>query len=385
MQQKPGDIYHEDVTPSLAKRSRRKTSERRKKTARQRSEMRQRQKETAMATPLRSSRSRKRRTSHNMPSSFTALLLWMVIGLILVAYLGFLGHSYLRRKSQIAIATGKINPAPTTVVTEVLTPPTITLAMIEGLSQQQKRVRQESDIALTMLDNNRHEKALSRLTALQQAFPRDLETKMALAKAQIAAKNYPAAITLLHEALIADPRNDESRIMLAQALLHQQQNEEALAIATWLLAANTYSQEANDIAANAYIAMNKPGWSIPHLRRIITQDRENFSALNRLAKVFSDIGEHQQAVLEFTRMIDMNLADSVTYCNLAICYAQQEKAEKAAIILDQAAQEYGYDFVFSWLERSGFDTIRETPSFKTFAARKQMSKKQKLPDKPPPE
>ncbi|NCC51660.1 MAG: tetratricopeptide repeat protein [Spartobacteria bacterium] len=383
MQQNPGDIYHEDVTPDLVKRSRRYTSERRKRSSRQRNDTK---KKTPPPIKSTARSSRRRRSSTGMRSSVGTLLLWGVIGLVLAAYLAFLGHAYLQRKAKVQKATGAVTgPVDAVADASEATPVPdafINVAMITDLSQQEQRVRQEVDLSLTMLSDDSPAKALARLIALYENFPDDLEVKITLARAYIAQKNYPEAVLLLYDTLKATPGNQEARIMLADILLEQNQYQEALAITTWVLDTNPYSIPANSIAADAYLAMDKPSWSIPFLRRIIAQDRENFSALNRIAKAYADMGEYQKAVLEFTRMMDMNVADSVTYCNLAICYAQQMKADKAVIILDQAANMYGYSFVRSWLEQKEFDPIRDTPPFKTFAARQKLAQKKAPPAAP---
>jgi hypothetical protein len=54
---------------------------------------------------------------------------------------------------------------------------------------------------------------------------------------------------------------------------------------------------------------------------------------------------------------------------LARCYAQLAQAGKAVVFLGQAASLFGETVIASWLRDTGFDSVRETVEFRSFADR----------------
>lgn len=57
------------------------------------------------------------------------------------------------------------------------------------------------------------------------------------------------------------------------------------------------------------------------------------------------------------------------YRELVLCYAQINESGKAVVFMGQAASLYGEEVVKGWLDESGFDGIRKTPEFRSFADR----------------
>ena len=68
-----------------------------------------------------------------------------------------------------------------------------------------------------------------------------------------------------------------------------------------------------------------------------------------------------------------NANDSVTYYNLAVCYAKQSMAEQVVETLSRAEAVFGPEFVFTWIAAEDFDPVRKDSLFDAFASQKRKS------------
>ena len=151
--------------------------------------------------------------------------------------------------------------------------------------------------------------------------------------------------------------------MLARVLDHQTNYPASLAVAKWILETDPNSIDANEIAANAYLNTDRKGLAVSHLRKIVLIERDNPFAKNKLAMTYTQMGEHVKAIQLFSELLADNTADSMTYYNLAVCYAKMSDANQAVETLTRATSLFGRDFVRSWLQSPDFDNIRNERIF----------------------
>jgi tetratricopeptide (TPR) repeat protein len=241
------------------------------------------------------------------------------------------------------------------------------LELIEGQIQVWKSVRKDLEISYALQTEEQFEKAAFRLEGALERNPDNLDVKMALAEVYLQQKRHSRARDLLLEVLAADPERYSARLALARVVLAQKNPKAALAAATWILEADPYSVDAHDVAATAYLSMDKASWALPHLRKIVNLERDNVPARNRLALTYTRLGQYDKAIQMFDVLLQEEKVDSVTYYNLAVCYAQQKKGQEAAEVLAQAAHLFGHSFVSSWVKTEDFDPIREDPAFVALA------------------
>jgi tetratricopeptide (TPR) repeat protein len=107
--------------------------------------------------------------------------------------------------------------------------------------------------------------------------------------------------------------------------------------------------------------------ALPHLRKLLALTGEDEVNQNRLAGVYRRLGEYDRAITLLKRWIQRDGANSITYFNLAACYAQQGDAEAAVDVMRHAVKNFGTAYVQGWMANEELAAIRETPAFNVLA------------------
>ena len=217
--------------------------------------------------------------------------------------------------------------------------------------------------ASTDLERGESERGLERLEGAVEASPHIVELQLKLADLYMAQKRFAEARDLYVRVLETDPLREGVRLKWAQSLQALRHHEAALQVALWILEDDSFLEEPNQIAATAYLAMERIEEAVPHLRRQISVNRENVVAQNNLAVAYSRLGEYARAVTLFLDVLEADPRNAITYYNLAVSYAQQGDAGRAVETLETAADRFGFPFVSAWFKSRDFDPIRTTDRF----------------------
>lgn len=212
--------------------------------------------------------------------------------------------------------------------------------------------------AQAFADRGDYAEASRRVEAALEQCPQALRLKMLLARIHYQREDYTHAAEILMELLEANPDDFAARTLLASVFAHQADWENALTVAKWILDANPSSTPAHDIAAQAYLATDRKALAIPHLKKIVTLEKDNIVAQNKLGRAYADLGEYVKAIQVFNDVLAQNDNDATTFYNLAACYARQGLAEDAATVLSRAAPRFGNQFVAAWVQNPEFENIR---------------------------
>lgn len=216
----------------------------------------------------------------------------------------------------------------------------------------------------TEIERGEIDSAIDRLERAVEEAPLVVDLKLALADLYMGQKRYTDARDMYMRILDVDPLRDGVGLKWAQALHALRHHEAALTVALWLLEGDSFLEEPNQIAALAYIAMDRTADAVPHLRRQISVNRENVVAQNNLAVAYSRLGEYARAVTLFLEVLDADPGNAITYYNLAVCYSQQGDTRQAVETLQHAAERFGHSFVSAWFRSKDFDPIRESEAFR---------------------
>lgn len=215
------------------------------------------------------------------------------------------------------------------------------------------------------LERRATDRARDRLERAVEATPGVTELQLMLADLYMDEKRFADARDLYVGVLSADPSHKETRLKWARSLHALRHHEAALQVALWILEDDAFLEESNEIAALAYMAMDRVSEAVPHLRRQVGVNRENMVARNNLAVAYSRLGQYARAVTLFRDVLEYDPGNAITYYNLAVCYAQQGHVLKAVETLEIAAERFGYPFVSAWFKSQDFDPIRGAEAFQT--------------------
>lgn len=365
------DIYRKEDPPPFKKRRRRSSSEGQssgnipspipRPDSSPRDENTLRIENWGALTPHRPHRSR---TSRGVER--TNRLLWIGLVAVFAVYVIFLAVSVLRGKKPAPAADGQpqaAGPGQATAVPAGSTAAAEVPFRIADKIAAWDRVPDSLLDAQSLLDQDLVEQAETRLSRALENTPHVSRLQIKLSQILIQRKRYDKARNLLIEVLESNPEDSTARLMLAGVLDRQTNYPAALAVAKWILETDPNSVEANEIAANAYLNTDRKGLAVTHLRKIVVLQRDNPFAQSKLAVTYTQMGEYVKAIQLFNEVLEDNTADSMTYYNLAVCYAKMSDADQAVETLTRAMSLFGRDFVNIWVQSPDFDKIRNESIF----------------------
>ncbi len=224
----------------------------------------------------------------------------------------------------------------------------------------------------TLARGGETERAMERLEEAIDEAPHVVDLQLALADMYVEQQRYAEARDLYVRVLQADPMREGVRLKWARTLHALRHHEAALQVALWILDDDGFLEEPNQIAAMAYLAMDRIEAAIPHLRRQVAVDRDNIVAQNNLAVAYSRLGEYGRAVTLFRDVLEADPGNAITYYNLAVCHAQQGDADEAVETLQDAAERFGLSFVRAWFRSEDFDPIRDSTVFQELESLNQL-------------
>jgi predicted Zn-dependent protease len=291
-------------------------------------------------------------------------LLWMGLLTVFIIYVGFLSISVLRGRKSHSAASGQAETNGAAQTTAV--PAKATAETPFKIADKIANWNRVPDVLLdaqSLLDQGLADQAETKLERALDSTPHVSRLQIKLSQVLIQRKRYDRARDLLVDVLESDPEDTTAKVMLAGVLDHQTNYPAALAVAKWVLETDPNSIDANEIAANAYLNTDRKGMAVSHLRKLVLLQRDNPILQNRLAVTYTQMGEYVKAIQLFNEVLANNTADTMTYYNLAVCYAKMSDADQAVETLTRAMSLFGKDFVNTWIQSADFDKIRKEPIF----------------------
>jgi tetratricopeptide (TPR) repeat protein len=157
--------------------------------------------------------------------------------------------------------------------------------------------------------------------------------------------------------------------MLAEAFMEGKDYESAIQVSNWIIEDDKFSTEARTMLANAYMKLGNYPKAIDYLRALADENSLDIVIQNNLGVAHSRIKQYDLAARIFEKTIRIDKANAVGYYNLAICYAQQNMAQKACDQIYAAAEQFGPSFVAQWTTSKQFAPIADTAPFERLAGR----------------
>lgn len=365
------DIYHQDVPPPLARRHRRWFQQRAAPAAPPASDPYRGSapgrdpRFDVSARQEQRARRRRRRSEHAPQTTMANRILWIGISLVVGLYVVLLGASMVRARFRPPppVVEAPVDPAPATPADATAAPP-----IAEAMATWKNALRLARE-ATTAADAGKPEEAQAKLADALAASPDLVRAELELARLLIQKKQYGEAETLLRKVLSADPESQSARMALAGMYAAAGRHEEALLAARWILEADSYSVEGHELAAQSLLNLNQPSDAIAHLRRLVGLNRDDLIAQNNLGVAYMKVKDYRAALVTFRDVLKADAGNSMAYYNMAVCHAQQARAEEAVEVLVQASVKFGATFVLTWTQSSDFDAVRHVGVFADFVDR----------------
>lgn len=317
-------------------------------------------------------RRRRRRKDSEQSTRRKNRVIWILVGLVIVAYVAVLSLTVMRNRLKRAETRTAPAAAAGTRPPEArpAAPATNTAAAGTGLPviervQNWSRGARLLDEAATLLNSGRYQQAKERLEKAGQLIPSGVHQRIGMARVLVSERNYRDAEKLLVAAIDEDPTNADVREMLARALIENGRSADAMAVAEWICQADPYSEEGHDVAAAAALSpeLNDLPKAIEHLRKLLNLRSDDMIVKNNLGKAYLRAGNVAESRKTFEEIIQTDAQNSQAHYNLAAALVREGRAEEAVSMLSRASARLGENFVATWLSSSDFDSIRSDAGF----------------------
>jgi len=190
-----------------------------------------------------------------------------------------------------------------------------------------------------------------------------------LAEACVNQGKWADARPFLYQALSIAPESVPVRLSLARVSFELGENENALAIAEWIIDAEPYSEIAHEIAAEISTKLEQHEKAVTHWQKLVSLNSNNHVAENNLGIAHMKLGQTSQALKCFENVLRDEPGNSQAYYYMAQCFIQKKEPELAVDTLSRAIDRFGYSFVYAWSRGAEFAPLQELPSFKLLFSR----------------
>jgi Flp pilus assembly protein TadD len=176
-------------------------------------------------------------------------------------------------------------------------------------------------------------------------------------------KRIAAARDVYLRALAVQPEAIPVRIALAELYAQLGRHEDALELARWVLEKEAYSEEAHQLAAEAYTSKQDYTRAASHWQKLVALNANNQVARNKLGDAQLKTGQLPQAIRTFEGIIRDDPGNSQAYYYLAVAFMQRGEADLAVDVLSRASARFGQQFVVAWTRSRDFDALRDHDRF----------------------
>ncbi|QHI68872.1 tetratricopeptide repeat protein [Tichowtungia aerotolerans] len=211
-----------------------------------------------------------------------------------------------------------------------------------------------------------NEQAVVRLQEALRFAPESLAAQSLLLQLYMQLEKYEEAVPLCIRLLGQDGGNRQVKDYLLTALHKTDRSEASLLLAERMLKDDPENLHVMEVAAYDYAAKGDSDTALQLYDRILKRDPNHLLALEGAGTIYEWRGEWEKALPYYMKLGKLD-PQSKRYYALARNYSHQNEAGKAVIFLGQAVSLYGESEVIPWLSDPGFDPVRETIEFRSFA------------------
>ncbi len=168
---------------------------------------------------------------------------------------------------------------------------------------------------------------------------------------------------LLQRLLTVDSQRKPAIQMLATVFSRTDQQEQALALANWIMESDPDCIEAHRIAGIAALKSKRLDLALVHFRKWATAEPANISAQKQYADVLLELKDYGKACALYEAILKKKPDEADAYRQLAVCFAQQTLVEQAVSTMIQAIYNVGAPKVAPWFQDPGFASVRSQKLF----------------------
>ncbi len=212
------------------------------------------------------------------------------------------------------------------------------------------------------------EEAIQRLGLALQVMPDNRAAQEMLVGIYMRRGLYAEAVPLCLRLLDQEGWRQELQMNLLRSLQMSGQAASAVVLADRMLQEQPNNLTVLSIAATGQMGLGNTNSALTLFERMLQNDAKNIVALRSCGVIHFARGDYSNSIPYYVELVRLDPKPDY-YQALARCYAQQEQAGKAVLFMGQAASLFGEAEVSPWLKDAGYNPIRESAEFRSFADR----------------
>lgn len=315
------------------------------------------------STRRRRSRRSSRRKSEE--ESGVGKKIWIVVAAAVFLYAAFLGFMLLWSKvikPAAPVAAVQVEPSAKASVAAVTKDPVVVVTA-SGMIHDLERSQTLAEDARRFARSGNTIAAETKFAEAARLTPNVFTLLQEWANVLRENKKWVEARDILIRAVSMAPESTGVRMALADTYAQLRQNDDALAMAEWVLEDQPYAEEAHRIAAEISVLRGQHEKAMRHWQKLVSLDSNNHAAENNLGVAFMALNRIDDALKAFNNVMRDEPGNSQAYYYMTQAFIQSERWDEAVSTLTRSVDRFGYAFVQSWTMGSEFDPIRDQAAF----------------------
>lgn len=315
------------------------------------------------STRRRRSRRSSRRKSEE--ESGVGKKIWVVVAAAVFLYAAFLGFMLLWSKvikPAAPVAAVQVEPSAKASVAAVTKDPVVVVTA-SGMIHDLERSQTLAEDARRFARSGNTIAAETKFAEAARLTPNVFTLLQEWANVLRENKKWVEARDILIRAVSMAPESTGVRMALADTYAQLRQNDDALAMAEWVLEDQPYAEEAHRIAAEISVLRGQHEKAMRHWQKLVSLDSNNHAAENNLGVAFMALNRIDDALKAFNNVMRDEPGNSQAYYYMTQAFIQSERWDEAVSTLTRSVDRFGYAFVQSWTMGSEFDPIRDQAAF----------------------
>lgn len=289
--------------------------------------------------------------------------IWIVVGLVVVGWLGFLGLMMVSARIKAARAPAApvqaVPPAPaaddSAMEAANAKPVSSAIDLVRRahlLAEDGRRLVRAGQLAAAEKKFEDADRLTPNVSAILFDWSRVLRDQ----------QKWAASRDVLMNAVMVAPDSAAARLALAGTCYQLKQLDDAAAAAEWVLEKEPYSEPAFQLLAEIAVARGQHNKASEYWKKLAAINTNPGVRVN-LGVSYLKAAQYEQALVAFDGVIKSDPANSQAYYYMAITLAQKKDLDAAAEVLARSVDRFGYPFVQAWTMSREFDVLREHPVF----------------------
>ena len=199
----------------------------------------------------------------------------------------------------------------------------------QGSSYPQLSLLAYNLLAVSLMQQSRHEEALVALAAALEHEPRSAGTHLNLGSALMQLGRHERAVFHLRKAAELEPQLSQAHNNLGLALRELGRSNESIESYQRALRVAPNDFEVHNNLGSALAAIGRRGEAVGSYRTALAVNPDYLPALNNLGVALDELGSHDEAIECFRKAVTLDHGNYDAYTNMGVAYQRMKRLDEA--------------------------------------------------------